>query len=74
MSSRRILPSMTLLDVVHRYPATQAVFRSKNEQAGECILCKALFETITTMACRYGLDLEELLVDLEQAANEACAR
>lgn len=72
MSFRPISPDMTLLDAVHHYPNTESVFRAKDKQAGECILCKALFETIEAMTIRYGLDLEELIFDLEQASRENC--
>ncbi|BDQ33748.1 DUF1858 domain-containing protein [Pseudodesulfovibrio portus] len=67
MSTPRITPDMTLLDIVHKYRATEPVFRTFDEQAGECLLCKALFETVETAAKRYGLDLEKLLADLERA-------
>ncbi|TDT87350.1 DUF1858 domain-containing protein [Pseudodesulfovibrio indicus] len=67
--TNRITPDMTLLDVVHRYRSTEAVFRARDEQAGECLLCKALFETVADVAARYGLDLEALLADLEAAAE-----
>jgi len=70
VNAHRISQDMTLLDVVHRYPDTEAVFRSRDKQAGECILCKALFETIDEVARRYGLDREKLLVDLEQASGK----
>nr|WP_207263845.1 hypothetical protein [Desulfovibrio sp. Huiquan2017] len=60
---------MTLLDIVHRYRATEPVFRARDEQAGECLLCKALFETVADVAARYGLDLDALMADLEAAAE-----
>ena len=71
MTHRRITPDMTLLDIVYRYRDTEAVFHSFDEQAGECLLCKALFETVTTVAERYGLDLDALLGELERAAEGA---
>ena len=67
--SRLITPDMTLLDVVHRHQATVPVFRAFDQQAGECLLCKALFESVADAAARYHLDLEELLGDLERAAQ-----
>jgi len=69
MHSPPITPDMTLLDIVRTHPATEAVFRARDEQAGECLLCKALFETVGDAARRYGLDLDALLADLEQAAS-----
>ncbi|WP_353616778.1 hypothetical protein [Desulfovibrio sp. Huiquan2017] len=67
--SRHVTPDMTLLDIVHRYRATEPVFRARDEQAGECLLCKALFETVADVAARYGLDLDALMADLEAAAE-----
>ena len=61
---------MTLLDVVHRYRSTEAVFRARDEQAGECLLCKALFETVADAAARYGLNLDALMADLDAAAAQ----
>ena len=69
MTARRITGDMTLLDVVQISRATEDVFRARDEQAGECLLCNALFDTVAATAERYGLDLEELLVELEQAAG-----
>jgi hypothetical protein len=71
MTSPRITPDMTLLDVVQLSPATEKVFRSHDAQAGECLLCNALFDTVAATAQRYGFDLEILLKDLEQAAKAA---
>jgi hypothetical protein len=61
---------MTLLDIVHQHRATEAVFRARDEQAGECLLCKALFETVADAAARYGLDLDALMADLEAVVSE----
>ncbi len=69
MTTRRITPDMTLLDIVGQHRATEDVFRARDEQAGECLLCNALFETVAATADRYGLDLDRLLEDLERAAN-----
>jgi hypothetical protein len=68
--TRRITPDMTLLDIVHQHRATEDVFRARDEQAGECLLCKALFETVADTAARYGLDLDTLMADLEAVASK----
>ncbi|XXJ18046.1 hypothetical protein ACR42D_00530 [Desulfovibrio caledoniensis] len=68
--TRRVTPDMTLLDIVHQHRATEAVFRARDEQAGECLLCKALFETVADAATRYGLDLDALMADLEAVVSE----
>ena len=62
---------MTVLDIVASHKATEEVFRSRDAQAGECVLCRALFDTLGQMAQRYGLDLDALLADLETAAQAA---
>jgi hypothetical protein len=69
MSARRITPDMTLLDIVHAHPATEAVFRSRDAAAGVCLLCTALFDSVEAVAVRHGLDLEELLAELHAAAR-----
>ena len=56
---------MTLLDVVSRCRQTEAVFRKYDERAGVCLCCQALFETLGETARKYGLDLRQLLSDLE---------
>ena len=65
----RIRPEMTVLDVVSRYRKTEDVFRKYDEQAGVCICCQALFESLRDVAERYCLDLERFVSDLEAAAN-----
>jgi hypothetical protein len=59
---------MTVLHVVSRYRQTEDVFKKYDEQAGECICCQALFETLKDVAEKYKLDLERLMADLESAA------
>ena len=65
----RIAPKMTVLDVVSRFRATEAVFKKYDAQAGLCICCDALFETLEDVAEKHGLELSELLGDLEAAAE-----
>ena len=64
----KIDPEMTVLDIVARFRKTEAVFKKYDEQAGECICCQALFEPLVRVAEKYGLDLERLISDLEEAA------
>jgi hypothetical protein len=66
---RRITPDMTVLDVIDRYRNTEAVFRKYDEQAGVCICCQALFETIGDVAAKYKLELNHFLSDLEDATS-----
>jgi len=55
---------MTVLDIVSRYRETEAVFKAWDRRAGACICCQALFETLQTVADRYGLDLDVLTAEL----------
>jgi hypothetical protein len=57
-----------VLSVVEKYPQTQAVFEAYEAQAGECICCNALFQTIEEVAARYSLDLCTFLEDIDRAA------
>jgi hypothetical protein len=66
--ARLIEPGMTLLEVVYRHRRTQEVFRGYDQQAGVCLLCEALFDTLEEAAAKYRLDLENLLAELETAA------
>jgi len=62
--------TMTVLDMVAAHPVTQDVFRSYDEQAQTCILCHGLFETLSGLASRFGLDRAALLSDLEKAMEK----
>ena len=61
---------MTVLDVVSRYRETEAVFRRYDTQAGACICCNALFESLQDVAEKYHLNLKRLLTDLESARQQ----
>ena len=64
-----ISPDMTVLDVIHRYRETEAVFKGYDDaEAGVCICCSALFETLEDVSAAYGIDRDELLEALRRAA------
>ncbi|NIA08592.1 MAG: hypothetical protein GWP10_02165 [Nitrospiraceae bacterium] len=64
MDDSKIRPEMTVLDIIYRHRETEDVFKKYNEQAGTCICCNALFDTLEDVAKKYNLDLEGLLSDL----------
>ncbi|MGD9159110.1 MAG: hypothetical protein PVG39_11935 [Desulfobacteraceae bacterium] len=64
-----ISPDMTVLDIVSINRKTIEIFRSYDEQAGECICCTSLFESLDKMALKYGIDLDKLLYELNNAAD-----
>ncbi|RLB73032.1 MAG: hypothetical protein DRH07_02915 [Deltaproteobacteria bacterium] len=61
---------MTLLDIVSIYPATEAVFKTYDEQVGECLCCQRLFETVEQIGERYKLDLAEILEKLNATVTD----
>jgi hypothetical protein len=69
MDENPISKDMTILDLVSAHQKTIEVFRRYNAQAGECICCSSLFDTIETMTEKYGIDLGALLRDLSDAAS-----
>ncbi len=71
MEDRHINPDMTVLEVIERYRETEAVFRKYDEQAGVCLCCQALFETLAVVAEKYRLNLEQFLLDLEDAISQS---
>jgi len=62
-----ITPEMTVLDVIAKYRSTETVFKSYDQQAGVCICCEALFDSLEDVAHKFGLNLEKLLSELEKA-------
>ena len=64
-----ISPDMTLLDVLYQHRQTEAVFRRYEGVAQGCLLCHALFDTLAEAAAKYGLDLDKLMKDLQEAAT-----
>jgi len=67
--SHPITPEMTVLEVIDHYREAEAVFRNYDEQAGVCLCCEALFETLGEMAVKYRLNLDQILKDLEDAIS-----
>ena len=66
-----ITPDTILLDIMSRWPATESVFRRYDEQAGVCICCNCLFDTVSDIASRFSLDLKTFLLEIEKAAAGA---
>jgi iron-sulfur cluster repair protein YtfE (RIC family) len=54
----------TLLDIVSKWPATDAVFRRYDDQAGVCLCCSCLFDTLEEIAKKYELDLNGVLREI----------
>ena len=70
MTPQDITSATQILEIVAQYKTTEPVFRSYDRQAGECVLCNALFETIQGMADKYGLDPDTILERVRDAASQ----
>lgn len=55
---------MTVLDIVSENRSAIDIFKRYDVQAGECICCGSLFETLESVAEKYGIDLNTILNDL----------
>jgi len=64
-----IKPDMTVLAVLQLCRQTEAVFKKYEKQSGKCIMCSNLFDPLTVVAQAYGLDIRQLLADLEVCAG-----
>jgi hypothetical protein len=64
-----ITPEMTIVEVLHQHRQTEAVFRRYEGEANGCLLCHALFDTLAEAESKYGLNLDRLLQDLQEAAG-----
>jgi hypothetical protein len=60
---------MTLLEVIYEWRASEGVFKTYEAQAGICLRCHALFDTLAEAAAKYNLNLTNLLADLNALAR-----
>nr|WP_320051069.1 hypothetical protein [uncultured Desulfuromonas sp.] len=65
-----IRAEMTLLDIVSNHEETIEVFHQYDEEAGVCLCCTALFESVQTVATTYNLNIEALLRDLNKVLKK----
>ncbi|NLD36976.1 MAG: hypothetical protein GX654_08910 [Desulfatiglans sp.] len=66
-SPKKISPHMTVLDIVSENRSAIDVFKRYDAQAGECICCSSLFETLENVVEKYGINLNTILNDLNNA-------
>ncbi len=64
---------MTILDIMSRHRETEAVFKTWDRRAGECICCQALFDTVPQAADRCGLNLDQLMGELNALVSRTDA-
>jgi hypothetical protein len=65
-----VTPGMTLVEVMSQWRSSEEVFKAYEPQAGTCLRCHALFDTLEEAAQKYHLDLAQLLADLNALARD----
>ena len=64
-----VTPEMTLVEVMSQWRSSEDIFNAYEAQAGTCLRCHALFDTLEEAAQKYHLDLTKLLADLNALAR-----
>jgi hypothetical protein len=59
------LKKMSLLDIMHKWGGTEAVIKSYDNQAGTCLCCSHLFDSLESVCMRYKIPVDELIKKLE---------
>lgn len=59
-----ITPNMSLLEIVELSPRSEEVFHQYDDEAGCCLLCNNLFDSLEEVARTYSLDLDQILAKL----------
>ena len=65
-----VTPQLTLVEVMTQWRSSEAIFQAYEPQAGTCLRCHALFDTLEEAAQKYHLNLEQLLADLNALARQ----
>jgi hybrid cluster-associated redox disulfide protein len=65
-----ITKEMTVLDVVERHTGTIEVFKAYDNRFNVCICCQSLFESLENVCEKYGIDLDNLLAEINAAVFE----
>jgi hypothetical protein len=65
-----ISSDMTLLEIIYQHRQTGAVFRQYDAEAGVCLCCQALFDSLVEASHKYGLNLVRLLANLQEAVQK----
>lgn len=57
----KITKKMTLLEIVEDNQKRIEVFKKYDEQAGTCLMCNHLFESIEDVCKKFGLDAQQII-------------
>lgn len=61
-----ITPKMSLLEIVESSPRSEEIIRQFDGEAGCCLLCNNLFDSLEDVARTYSLDLNQILEKLKK--------
>lgn len=61
-----ITPKMSLLEIVETSPRSEEIIRQYDGEAGCCLLCNNLFDSLEDVARTYSLDLNQILANLNK--------
>ncbi len=61
-----ITPKMSLLEIVESSPRSEGIIRQYDEDAGCCLLCNNLFDSLEDVARNYSLDLNQILAKFKE--------
>lgn len=64
-----ITPNMSLLQIVELSPQSEEVFHQYDCEAGCCLLCNSLFDSLEEVARTYSLDLNQILTRLNKLGH-----
>lgn len=62
-----ITKEQTLLEIVEDYPEREIAIREFDKEAGACLLCENLFDSIAEIEKKYEIDLSKLVERLNRS-------
>jgi hybrid cluster-associated redox disulfide protein len=62
-----IKKDMTILDLAEKHPELIQVFKVYDRCFNVCICCESLFETLEQVCKKYGINLDKLLEEINEA-------
>ncbi|KKM09603.1 hypothetical protein SY88_18170 [Clostridiales bacterium PH28_bin88] len=58
---------MVILDIVEKHPESLAVFKEYERRSGACICCQSLFDPLEQAGRQHGIDVNEILLEINMA-------
>jgi hypothetical protein len=61
-----ITPDMSLLEIVELSPQSEDIFHQYDDEAGCCLICNNLFDSLDKVTRTYSLNLDQILARLRK--------